>query len=105
MYFILFEHSVTFVFKNPLRRGKIKKIAFQVRTTFNEMNIRTLTQLRHNKIAIINYYYTGMWGIPRLRNCVKSSGYSRVTSNFISFYVYCTQSKVSFLTVLGDERS
>ena len=32
-----------FVFLNPLCGGKIEKIAFQVRTKFNEMNIRTLT--------------------------------------------------------------
>ena len=58
------------------------------------------------KIAVINYYYyTGTWGIPRLRNSVKSSSYYRVTSNFISVYAYGARSSVSFLTVLGVERS
>ena len=45
----------------------------------------------------------------RLRNSVKYSGYSRVTSNFISVYAYGAQSSASFLYnspgLLGDERS
>ena len=53
----------------------------------------------------INNCYTGTWGIARLRDSVKSSCYSRVTSNFISVYAYGARSRVSFLTVLGDERS
>ena len=50
------------------------------------------------QIAIINYYNTGTWGIPRLRDSVKSSGYSRVTSNFISVYPYGARSSVTFLS-------
>ena len=43
-HFILkFRSEVRLVLKNLLRGGKIEKITFQVRTTFNEMNIRTLT--------------------------------------------------------------
>ena len=36
---------------------------------------------------------------------VKFSCCSHVTSNFISVYAYGARSSVSFLTVLGDERS
>ena len=60
---------------------------FQVRIILNEMNIpysyaSPCSRLRHNKIAIISYYYTGTWGILRSHYSVKSSGYSRVTSNY-----------------------
>ena len=72
---------------------------------FYPSDVRWLHAINHIKIAITNYYCTGMWGIPRLRDSIKSSGYSRVTSNFISVYAYGARSSVSFLTVLGDERS
>ena len=110
-YFILtFRSEVMFVFKNLQRGGKIEKIVFQVRITLNEMNIpysyiSLCYTITYNKIAIINYYYRGTWGIPHLRDSVKSSGYSRVMSNFISIYTYGARSSVSFLTARRDERS
>ena len=96
--------------KIPFAEEKLRKSRFKLELRLMKLIFRTLTkvrvtQLRHKKIAIINCYYTGTWGIPRLRDSVKSSGYSRLTSNFISIYVYGARSSISFVTVLGDEQS
>ena len=86
-------------FKNPYAEEKLRKSHFKLELRFMKCIFRTLTyvrvtQLCHNKTAIIIYYYTGTWGILRLRDSVKSSSYSHVTSNFISVYACSARSSV-----------